>query len=61
MGDRGWNAGGFAYMEIAACPKCGRKRKWGRRSIEMGLTECSNREDCRLRQEKQKAKETDHD
>lgn len=56
MGDRGYNAGGFAYMNIAACPLCGRKRKWGHRAITAGMTYCSDKDACERRQRKQERK-----
>jgi hypothetical protein len=33
MGDRGFNAGGFAYMVDVTCAKCGRRFKIGRRTL----------------------------
>lgn len=52
MGDRGFNAGGFAYMEIVTCPKCGARRPLGRYAREMGFLECDNREKCEARRKK---------
>lgn len=49
MGDRGYNAGGFAYMQVVVCPICGGKRKLGRWSIEQGLTACPNFKACERR------------
>lgn len=40
MGDRGANAGGFAYMEVIMCPKCGMKRKLGHQMISEGAIYC---------------------
>jgi hypothetical protein len=54
MGNRGNNAGGFAYMPMVSCERCGRKFKLGIHTIEsmksMGLPiECGNKFICAAR------------
>lgn len=51
MGDRGYNAGGFAYMEIVTCPRCGARRPLGWKKIKEGHLECDSREKCDKRRE----------
>ena len=49
MGDRGYNAGGFAYMDLATCPKCGAQRKLGwrrRKSKDPRDRECPDKIKC---------------
>lgn len=53
MGDRGFNAGGFAYMKWIHCAKCGRKFPIGRRNTR---TVCSNEADCQKRAARKAAK-----
>lgn len=52
MGARGYNAGGFAYMEWVTCPRCGAKRPLGVDARRKGQTECNNRKACDARREK---------
>lgn len=52
MGDRGLNAGGFAYMEIAECPRCGFRRRLGRRAIAADHLVCYDRVKCDSRRER---------
>lgn len=52
MGSRGYNAGGFAYMETVTCPECGARRKLGRESREQGMLTCNDRLKCAKRRSK---------
>lgn len=54
MGDRGFNAGGFAYMTWVKCPKCGRNYPLGRRRLDSGDYACQGKEQCEQRQAKKK-------
>ncbi len=54
MGDHGFNAGGFAYMDRVQCRLCGRKFPIGRSNKRR---ECSDRGKCEARQAKLKAVE----
>lgn len=59
MGARGLNAGGFAYMKMISCPKCGAKRKLGQHMIRLAkdrpsLLDCPNKERCEKRQQRRK-------
>lgn len=49
MGDRGFNAGGFAYMDWVVCRKCGCKFPIGRQNKRRT---CSNRKRCETRQQR---------
>lgn len=49
MGDRGYNAGGFAYMQTITCPRCGARRKLGHQKIRDGHLACGNRRKCNER------------
>lgn len=49
MGSRGFNAGGFAYMQFVNCPKCGRKYRLGNRRRVSGDTACLDRSACENR------------
>lgn len=49
MGDRGYNAGGFAYMGTVTCPRCGARRKLGADSIRKGRIACNNKQSCERR------------
>ncbi len=49
MGGRGYNAGGFAYMAVITCPKCGCRRKLGHDAIKRGWLECGNKSKCDAR------------
>lgn len=54
MGDRGYNAGGFAYMEQVLCPRCGSKRPLGRDAIRRSklnpsILHCPNKDACKRR------------
>lgn len=46
MGDRGFNAGGFAYMDRVMCPRCGVIRPLGRDAIKRGDIACQNITKC---------------
>jgi len=52
MGDRGFNAGGFAWMEIITCPHCGARRPLGKDAIKAGFLRCPNKEKCAARKAK---------
>lgn len=52
MGDRGFNAGGFAYMDWVVCRKCGRKFPIGKRNPRRI---CARREKCEARQKRKAA------
>jgi hypothetical protein len=54
---RGHNAGGFTYMPMVACTKCGRRFKLGSRTIgtlaKRGLpVVCGNKAKCEERQQR---------
>jgi hypothetical protein len=56
MGLHGFNAGGFAYMELVTCPRCGRRYKLGARRRRRGDLECLDRVACdRRRKRRQNA------
>jgi hypothetical protein len=55
MGNHGYNADGFAYMNVVACPLCGRKHHVGSRKFHRGDWECGNSESCKQKQEKNRA------
>lgn len=54
MGSRGYNAGGFAYMETVTCPKCGSRRKLGGDAVRAGRLACMDAEKCAARRMKGK-------
>ena len=51
MGDRGFNAGGYAYMKWVQCTMCGRKFPIGNSNPRRT---CSNKKTCESRQRKRK-------
>lgn len=56
MGLRGFNAGGFAYMEMVTCPRCGRRYKLGSKRRKRGDLECIDRESCTRRRDRRDAR-----
>ena len=50
MGDRGKNAGGFAYMKRVLCPLCGVNHPVGRDDFESKQWQCGNKAKCEIRQ-----------
>lgn len=52
MGVNGHNAGGFDWMEIVSCPRCGFRRRLGYQAINDKRTKCSDTEKCDARKEK---------
>lgn len=49
MGDRGYNAGGFAYMTTVTCPNCGCRRPLGKDAVEAKRFQCGNKTRCEER------------
>lgn len=52
MGDRGFNAGGYAYMTPVKCPRCGKAYLVGHLRLREGRVHCMNREKCAARKAK---------
>lgn len=52
MGARGYNAGGFAWMDWVTCPICGARRPLGRVAMENPKNHvCPDRDKCAKRRE----------
>ena len=64
MGDRGWNAGGWAYMPRVWCPACGWSFLVGNgkfdeqcsRDSKRPMMRCSNLKKCEERRKRKKRK-----
>jgi len=52
MGDRGHRAGGFGYMAMAVCPRCGFRRRLGRKAVAVGDLTCVDRGKCDARRQR---------
>lgn len=51
MGARGYNAGGFAWMDWVTCPLCGAKRPLDREMRQKPeMHKCPSKKDCAKRQ-----------
>ncbi len=49
MGNRGFNAGGFAYMPIVQCTECGARFRIGNKNPRRY---CLNKIKCKIRRQK---------
>jgi ribosomal protein S27AE len=54
VGDRGFNAGGWAYMKRVKCPRCGWSFLIGNRNPRKT---CANKAKCDARRAKKKRRE----